>query len=66
MREEREGNEGGGDPKETEATIYEQASWDWLAGVGGTCVGSHSSLTLMKDRQHPGSLTYEGVTRLLS
>ncbi len=34
MRKEKEGNER--NPEGTEATIYDQASRDWLAGVGGT------------------------------
>lgn len=49
MREEREANDG--DPEGTEATIYDPASQDWLAGVGGTCVSIHFILTAMKNKQ---------------
>ena len=48
MRKEKEGNDG--DPEGAETTIYDPASRDWLARVGGTCVCLRFSLTMVMNR----------------
>lgn len=70
MRKEKEGNEE--DPEGTEATIYDLASRDWLAGVGGTCFCLHFSLTManswnyfLKKTKTKPVLNVEGSRRLL-